>query len=184
MTNFVDEWIRCNSCIQNFEKKEESSQVVSTFFATDILAYLKTQPGEKSNCPIFWCLVFNNFFKSNSSGWNSWIFWRYWINFEKASNIIKFQNQEKKLCEKVHSQINTLEEQIKELTQKKESLRRKKKDKIKNDCSIPDLIRKQIKNSTLRQSKKADGFEIQTELKIQKKKLKKLHWLQNYLHQH
>ena len=178
MSNFVNDWVRCNVCFRNFDKEGGSLTSCGHFFCGRPECRLIYKPNEKIICPI--CKTECSCISLNQTLPNEVL--QYFEDPEilvtRTLDVIRFQQQQKDLArqhyEKQERRIRELEEVIDEIRAENKKLKSEMKKKPlmseigdnepKEDHGlVKDLLTKQI-TSSKRRFMNEDAFMIQTEV--------------------
>ena len=178
MSNFVNDWVRCNVCFRNFDKDGGSLTSCGHFFCGRPECRLIYKPNEKITCPI--CKTECNCISLGQTLPEDVL--QYFedpeILVNRALDVVRFQQQQKDLArqhyEKQERRIKELEEVIDEIRAENKKLKSEIKNKPnrsentendprENSILVQDILSKQIASSK-RRLRNADGFIIQTEV--------------------
>ena len=178
MSNFVNDWVRCNVCFKNFDSEGGSLTSCGHFFCGRPECRLNYKPNEKIICPICKsqcsCISLGQTLPEDVL--------QYFEDPEtlvtKALDVVRFQQQQKDLArqhfEKQERRIRELEEMIDEIRAENKKLKSAIKKRpqmpietdnnpIEGSILVKDILSKQIASSK-RRLHSEDSFIIQTEI--------------------
>ncbi|EAY20628.1 hypothetical protein TVAG_163240 [Trichomonas vaginalis G3] len=176
MSEFVNQWVRCNSCFRNFDSDGGMLTSCGHFFCNRPECRLNCKVNEKITCPICKstcsCISLSQTLPDDVL--------QYFEDPEfllsKTLDVIRFQNQQKDLSrahfEQQEQKIRELQEVIDDIRSENQKLKNEitkikiPESRIENEpVMIKENIAKQITTSK-RRAKNQDQFTIQTESQV------------------
>ena len=177
MSDFVNDWVRCNVCFRNFDKDGGTLTSCGHFFCGRPECRLSCKQGEKTICPICKtqcsCLSLGQALPDDVLQY----FEDPEVLVTHALDVVRFQQQQKDLArqhfEQQEKRIKELEDVIDEIRAENKRLKSEIKKKpliselvepeqIDGSILVKDMLSKQIASSKRRQ-KSDEIFMIQTE---------------------
>ena len=153
MTDFINDWVRCNVCFKGFDKSGGMLTSCGHFFCGRKGCKIDAKPGEKLVCPICHSECGAISLTDSLPGDILQFFEEPSDIIQKALDVLKFHNHQKELArihyEKATTRIRELEEKVSQLEKENQALIESRNEnniesndnrKIKSECFIPGII--------------------------------------------
>ena len=174
MSDFVNDWIRCNICFKGFEKNGGILTSCGHFFCNRPDCQIQTKDG-KATCPICKSQCGTISLSDSLPPEILQFFEEPEHLLQKTMNVLRFHNNQKELLRnhfsKSSNTIRELEAKIEELKEENyhlmEELQKQSGSRSKAECLIPGIINQ---NNTKKKSKNTEFFKIKPNAEGESKK--------------